>query len=122
MRTIRFRLTLLYSGIFALTFVLAGGYVLFEVRDAARKTVDKDLRRRLAALKSSLEGQKQHGEDADFAEDLDEQSALGPGRAWLQIADSQGRWLYRSAGINDQNNQPPSMDHLPPRGRTENVK
>jgi heavy metal sensor kinase len=121
MRSIRFRLTLLYSVIFAVTFLLAGCYVLFAVRDAASDTVDKDLHGRLAALKSYLARQKQHGEQAEFAEELDEQSALGPGRAWLQIADPHGHWLYRSPGITDDSTAPPSAAGLPPRGRTETV-
>ena len=115
--SIRFRLTAWYTGILTLSFALAGAYVLFAVQDAAKETVDKDLRARLASVRSYLA--KHTGGDAqsELAEDLDEQAGMGPGGAWMQITNAEGRWLYRSPAIADENTLPPSSAALPDHGR-----
>ena len=120
-RSIRFRLTAWYTGILTVTFAIAGAYVLFAVQDAARETVDKDLRARIASVRLYLSKHSGAHEISELVEDLEEQVSLGPGGAWLQIADTHGHWIYRSPAIVEESAVPPSASDLPLRGRARTL-
>lgn len=115
-RSIRFRLTALYTVILTVTFALIVAFVLFVVRDAAEETIDNDLRARLVALREYLPIQPGSNNDA-----REEQFATGPGAAWLRIADTNGRWIYRSDLAKRDASFPPSANGLRSKGKSENV-
>ena len=95
-RSIRFRLTAWYTGILVVTFALAGVFVLFVVRDAAQETVDNDLRARLAAVREYLPAVLAGRGDDHQNVALEDRFTPGPGGVWLQVADSTGRWVFRT--------------------------
>ncbi len=116
-QSIRFRLTAWYTGILMVTFALAGVFILFAVRDAAEETIDNDLRARLAAVREYLPT----AVGSDQNETLEEHFAVGPGGAWLQIADTGGHWLYRSDLMENDDTPPPSPASLTRRGKTRTL-
>ena len=121
-RSIRFQLTAWYAAILIVTFALAGVYVFIAVQHAAEETVDNDLRARLAAVREYLPRESGGEETEALGDALEERAALGPGGVWLQIADSHGKWIYRSDALEDEDATPVSMALLPPRGQTRTTR
>ncbi len=115
-RSIRFRLSALYAAILAVAFAGAAVYGAVAVKAASRKTADKELRARLSALRKAVASYRQGDEDSlgDLVEDS---SASGPAGDWLEVADSQGHWLYRADPMKRLDANPPSPQGLPARGR-----
>ncbi|WP_172838232.1 sensor histidine kinase [Terriglobus roseus] len=95
-RTLRFRITLLTALLLLVTFALTSVFVLYSVRHAYEETVDLELRARFQAAKETLSETKTR---VDWAEVLEDQEALGPAGAWMQISDSKGQFLYRSDAL-----------------------
>lgn len=118
--TIRFRLTALYAGLLALTLAATGVYVLYAVQDAARGTVDNELRARLSALGSLVSSPGAEGDDS-LSEIIEDGSASGSLGAWVQVSDAGGRWIYRSEAMTRLNIPPASREGLTPKGRAHTV-
>jgi heavy metal sensor kinase len=120
-RSIRFRLTAWYAGILVVTFLLAGAFVLFVVRDAAEETIDNDLRARIAAvqwyLPAVLAGLRTDHQD----EALDERFTAGPGGVWLQVADTAGHWVFRTDPAYPGILPSPSLSGLRRRGKARTI-
>jgi heavy metal sensor kinase len=104
-------------------FAFAGVLLFVAVRSAAEQTIDADLLARLGAVRGTLPGDLKAKPADNLSEELDEQVATGASGAWLQVADSTGRWVYRSAAIQDQEQRPPSIHtpHAGSRARTEAI-
>lgn len=95
-RTLRFRITLLTALLLLVTFALTSAFVLYSVRHAYEETVDLELRTRFEAAKETL---SEAHSTATWAEMLEDQEALGPAGAWMQISDSNGHLIYGSDAL-----------------------
>ncbi len=118
-RSIRFRLTAWYAMILAVTFAAVGIGVWLAMRDSIEDTVDKDLRSRLQAMRSFLQGQESNPE-GPIAE-LMEGATLAPSGTRFRVANADGRWLYQSPGTESWGAAPRDPARLPKRGRFETV-
>jgi heavy metal sensor kinase len=117
--SIRVRLTLGYFAFFAVTFAVFG-FGLFEaVRTSVHAAVDENLGFRLEGVLRIIQYHDPTAFPADFQDELLEHSELTPGGDLLQIADSEGNWLFRSAEINDYAISLPSGDLNQPRYETQ---
>ena len=95
-RSIQFRLTAWYAVILAVTFTAVGIGVWLAMQDSINETVDKDLRSRLQAMQDFLKP-KASGTEVPLDE-LIEDAALAPAGTRFRIANTGGRWIYRSPG------------------------
>jgi heavy metal sensor kinase len=121
-KSIRFRLTAWYTGILAATFCVAALGVALALHESTRKTIDKDLRARLATVRVYIDKQTLNEGMPHLLEELDEQAVMTPAATNLRIADSRGRWIYRSPGTEDWPVGPPNRDALPLAGRTQTIQ
>ncbi len=118
-RSIRFRLTAGYTAILAVTFAIVGVGVWMAIRTSIDKTVDKELRSRVNAIRNYLGRQNSAG-DAPL-EELIENAALAPPGTRFRIADARGVWKYRSPGTEAWEPTPPEPSSLPKRGRGKTI-
>jgi hypothetical protein len=93
----------------------AGAALFFAVRSAAERTIDTDLRARLAAVEENLPANLSEADRDELGEALEEQSGTGAAGVWLQVADNRGQWLHRSDAIKEPDQPPPAIE--PPRRR-----
>jgi hypothetical protein len=117
-RTLRFRITFLTALLLLVTFVLTSAFVLYSVRHAYEETVDLELRTRFQAAKETL---SETHTRTDWAEVLEDQEALGPAGAWMQISDSKGKFLYRSDALRTLP-PPPPQSALTDKGSLRTVR
>ena len=117
--SIRFRLTAWYAGILAATFAVAGIGVWLALRDSINDTMDKDLRSRLAAMRTLLE--RQTREPSESVDDFLEDAALLPVGARFRLADAHGVWLFQSPGTESWQSGLIDPSRLPVRGRIETL-
>jgi heavy metal sensor kinase len=119
--SVSFRLAAWYSAVLAVTFAVSAVGVWAALRQSIRDTVDKDLRSRLQAMEHSLgrltADPDRHGAGASLAG----QAFLPAAEALMRIAGTDGRWVYRSAGMENWGPLPAGTRPLPPRGRTQTV-
>jgi heavy metal sensor kinase len=94
LRSIRFRLTVWYGLILAVSFAIAGGGVWLGIRKSIHDSVDRDLNVRMARMREFLDHLKS-GEE-DIAEEMSEQSALAPAGNQFRLVDTAGRLIYQS--------------------------
>ncbi|MGC9291405.1 MAG: sensor histidine kinase [Acidobacteriaceae bacterium] len=113
---LRLRLTLWYFAILASGLLLFAVFVLLSLDHAIHRTVDRQLNDHLAAVRQVLEedankaftNQKDanekegNGGEAQLTHDLAEDIELSPGSMLLEVWDTSGRPVYRSA----------NMDHM----------
>ncbi len=118
-QSIQFRLTAWYAAILALTFAVVGIGVWLAVRDSITRTVDKDLRSRLLAMREYLQRQAADGDEP--GEELTENAALAPAGTRFRLADTAGKWLYRSPGSEDWSDAPPDSARLPAMVKIETI-
>jgi heavy metal sensor kinase len=93
------RLTLWYSGILGVTFVLLCGALFYEFRAGLYNEIDQELLARFDSLALFLKGTK----SVRWAEELDEEAdvfsgSLSTGQL-LQIREQRGAYLYQSPSI-----------------------
>jgi heavy metal sensor kinase len=120
-RSIRFRLTALYAGILTVTLALAGVYVFYAVRMAARNTVDSDLRSRLGAVRETLSREFDGTDTKHLGDEIEGHAAAAPAGVWLALADTQGHWIHRSKAMKNGEAKPPSIDGLAASGKIRTV-
>jgi heavy metal sensor kinase len=119
-RSIRFRLTALYSAILAAMLALIGIGVWLALRGSIHDTVDKELRSRLQATREFLTREKRDDGWTAAIKELAENAAVTPAGTHFRIADPHGRWLYQSRGTESWGTAPAIAD-LPQRGKTSIV-
>src|SRR5207302_7262008 len=119
-RSIRFRLTALYSAILAVTLSAVAGGAWFAIRNSINETVDKELRSRLRAMREYIVRERAMEDRAATVEELAENEAFTPSGTHFRIADAGGRWLYQSRGTAAWGS-PPAPATLPARGRASTI-
>jgi heavy metal sensor kinase len=97
--SIRMRLTLWYSSILAVTFVLLGSGLFYEMRRGLCGEIDLGLNNRLDSLQSFLESTKPLRWAAELDEEYEEKSAAGSAGELMQIRGKSGKWSYQSPAI-----------------------
>ncbi len=117
--SIRFRLTAWYAGILAATFAVAGIGVWLALRDSIDRTLDKDLRSRLTAIRTLLN--RQTREPHESLDDFLEDATLLPAGARFRLADAHGVWLFQSPGTESWQAGFTDPSQLPANGRIETV-
>ena len=117
-RSIRWRLTAWYSGVLAVTFLVAASGVWLSIRNSIHETVDEDLRARWKFVLESLAHQSEKQSFEPLARELAEQAEMAPAEVRYRIADSTGHWLYASAGTENWASSAPDPRRLPARGGT----
>src|SRR5664279_1393930 len=117
-RSIRWRLTSWYSGVLAVTFLVAASGVWLSIRNSIHETVDEDLRARWKFVLESLAHQSEKQSFEPLARELAEQAEMAPAEVRYRIADSTGHWLYASAGTENWASSAPDPRRLPARGGT----
>jgi heavy metal sensor kinase len=98
--SIRLRLTIWYFAVLAVVLSLFGVTAYFAMRNSIHRTMDEELRARMEGVRRLIERTAQEGGEEDLQYELREHSELRAGGALLQVSDTQGKWLYRSASMN----------------------
>lgn len=93
---IRLRLTAWYVAVMLLTLSLFGGGMFVAMHLAIDQTVDRDLRLRLAGVEEFLRLHASHMPLGRLQHEIREHAGMRPGGELLQIANSDGRWLFQS--------------------------
>jgi heavy metal sensor kinase len=120
-RSIRFRLTAWYAAIVAVVFAVAAIGTWLALRASIHETADKDLRARLKFVRTFLEEQKLEPGAGPLTDELGELEAAAPAGTNIRIADSNGRWIYRSPSTKGWSPNAPAPAALSARGRTETI-
>ncbi len=113
-QSLRFRLTAWYAAVLAAVFLVAGLGAWWTMRESIHRTVDRDLRSRLAAMRTYLVNQLADPESGTIAEELAEQGALAPAGPRFRLMGKDGNWIYQA----EEAKEWPSAQQL---GSTETV-
>jgi two-component system, OmpR family, heavy metal sensor histidine kinase CusS len=97
------RLTAWYSLILAEILSVFGVTAYLAMRNSIHETVDEDLQEQTQGIQRLMERTLSSGGEEDLQDELREHSVLRPGGALLQVSDSRGNWLYRSAAMSRYN-------------------
>jgi two-component system, OmpR family, heavy metal sensor histidine kinase CusS len=119
-RSIRFRLTALYSAILAATLCAVAIGAWFAIRDSINDTVDKELRSRLGSMREYVAREGVPEEGSASLDELAENEAFTPAGTHFRIAGANSRWLYQSHGTAAWGT-PPAAASLPARGRASTI-
>lgn len=119
-RSLQFRLIASYTSLLALTYVCTGVGVWLIVRHSITATVDKDLRARVRSFRAYLQA-PDLGPGDTLKEELTEMAATAPAGTSYRIADSSGRWLYRSSGTSSWDLPVPRRQSLPEDGQGSSI-
>jgi heavy metal sensor kinase len=95
--SIQFRLTAAYTAILGLTFALIGLGVWLALNHSIEETADRELRTRLADVRSYFNGFSPD-DLKHLEEEFREESLLGQFGANIRICDLKGKWLFRTPG------------------------
>lgn len=93
--SIRARLTAWYLAVVVATFVLFSVIAFYAMRKSIDTTVDEGLRDQVSGVKA-LMGRVLPEGPGRAADELRENFELRRGAGFIQVADSQGNWIYRS--------------------------
>lgn len=93
---IRVKLTAWYFVALAVTLVLFGAIAVLAMRTSIDRTVDEDLRDRSAGIQEFMERLPSEEASESLEHGLREHFELGEEGNWSEVADAQGRWVYRS--------------------------
>ena len=92
------RLTACFSGILALTLVMAGVGARWALRNSINDTVDRDLGERLSAMRAYLTKEGAQLPASELAGELAEAGAFIPAGVHFRVADRSGTWIYQAPG------------------------
>jgi heavy metal sensor kinase len=112
-------LTAWYAALLALVFVVVALVVWLALRHSIVRTVDKELRARLATVRAYVEQEARGPGIAHLEEELGEDAVVTPGAINLRIADISGTWIYRSPGTADWHFPVPARSTLPVNGQIQ---
>jgi hypothetical protein len=107
------RLTAWYFLILAAILSVFGVTAYFAMRNSIHQTVDQDLQEQTQGIQRLMERTLSSGGEEELKDELREHSVLRPGGALMQVSDSRGNWLYRSAAMSRYN--------IPKPGETSDV-
>jgi heavy metal sensor kinase len=93
--SIRVRLTVWYFAVLVMTFALFGTIAFYAMRKSIDATVNEELRKEAAGVEELIRRILPEGKPR-IGRELAENSELRRGMEFLQVADGQGRWIYRS--------------------------
>ena len=96
---LRVRLTAWYLVVLCFSLAILGLTIFWGAKRNLSRIVDDDLRARLAATRSFMAEQIPNDPTQDLQDEFQEFSASQPGGELLQIRDSSGNWLFRSASM-----------------------
>jgi heavy metal sensor kinase len=117
-RSIRFRLTVGYFAVLAVTFLLFGVGAFMAVRRAIQASVDHELRDRLGGVRAFMQ-QTMPGSLLEEAQhEFREHSAGGD---LIQVGDATGAWIYQSDSIRKYKLPAPRPEQLTQLSRCETV-
>jgi heavy metal sensor kinase len=119
-RSIRFRLTAWYAAILLITFAIVEIGVFMAIKQSTRRTIDRELRSRLAIVRAYVDQQTASADLSHLLEELNEATVMSPAATNLTISDARGRWIYRSPGTESWGAASPAA--LSPDGRTETIQ
>jgi heavy metal sensor kinase len=102
-KSIRLRLTWWYFGILCLALAVFGGGVWLAMRQSLFAAVDASLRDRVEGVRRFIQQESPGLNLDDIQFEFREHSVLGPGGDLFQVADVEGRWIYRSDPLYDSN-------------------
>lgn len=94
---IRVRLTVWYLVVFSVALAAFGTAVWMLVRQRLYSEIAGQLQARVAAVEHYMVAQHPGMSEAGMSRELSEEYDAENEGTWLQIADQDGRWLYRSA-------------------------
>lgn len=100
--SIGLRLTLWYAGILAAALLAFSGGLWLALEHSLYHAIDESLRDRVEGVREFIEAQTGSLSIDEMREEFREHSVLGPGGDLFQVADADGRWLYRSDPLYDQ--------------------
>ncbi len=118
-KSIRFRLTLWYTGVLALALLAFGGLSWVAVREVLRHAVNDVLEDRVQGVRRFMENQIGSLSVEEIRDEFKEHSVLGPGGDLFQVCDARGVWLYRSASLEDASVPIELPGQLPATGRKD---
>ena len=119
--SIRFRLTVWYATIFAVTFAGLAGGVWLAVQHSIRSVVDKDLRSRLEAMRHYVDQQMREGDDSHLRRELSEDADVASADSSVRIVSTKGTWIYRSPETEAWDQKVPRREDLPTDGKTTTI-
>lgn len=93
--SIRARLTAWYLAVLVATFVLFGTIAFYTMQKSIDTTIDEGLHDQVTGVKELMERVLPEG-PGRAADELRENFELRRGTGFIQVADAQGRWIYRS--------------------------
>lgn len=99
--SLRARLTAWYFAVVALSFLSLSVVALYGMNRSIVGAVDSELQDRAKAIRALIEHMVRSGRSAELSEELREHSGLGSTTALMQVADAEGRWLYRSRALRE---------------------
>ncbi|MDR3737960.1 MAG: ATP-binding protein [Terracidiphilus sp.] len=114
---IRLRLTLLYGSMFTGAALLLCSTALWMLQDSVKETEYHELQERADDVRSVLEHEDAASSPQELAHDLDAIYKFKDDGKYLQVRDSDGHWLFRSARMMAANPDLPSPVDLPQTGR-----
>ena len=115
--SIRARLTLWYSVILALTFMLLAAVLWFALQHSIRTSVDKNLRSRLETVHHYIDQQMRENEGVHLQQELSDDADVVAGGSLLRFASTTGAWIYRSRVTEAWRLTMPERDTLPREGK-----
>jgi heavy metal sensor kinase len=119
--SIGLRLTLWYAGILAAALLAFSGGVWLGLEHSLYHAIDESLRDRVRGVREFIETQTGALSLEEMRLEFREHSVLGPGGDLFQVADADGRWLYRSDPLYDQYAPIHRTDELGSSFKLENV-
>jgi hypothetical protein len=119
--SIRFRLTVWYATIFAVTFAGLAGGVWLAVQHSIRSVVDKDLRSRLQPMRHYIKQQMRGGDYSHLRQELSEDVDTISADSSVQILSTNGTWIYRSPETEAWDQRVPGREDLPIDGKTSTI-
>ena len=120
--SIRVRLTLWYFGIFAATFAIYGIAILLAMRASVDAVIDEELGIRLQGVQRFMERHDPTVSLEEMQYEFGEHAGLRPGGDLLQVSDTDGKWLFRSASIRDYQIELPPVGVSTPHYETLNLQ
>src|SRR6266851_3582422 len=98
-RSIGFRLTLWYFAILLASLAIFTVTVWISMRRSIKHTVDHALRERLTGVSDFLAVQLHNGSYDEVEREFEEHARLSSSGDLLQIADTNGNWIYRADAL-----------------------
>ena len=97
--SIRVRLTLWYSLVFATALFCIGLASLWMVHRAVTQLENNELQQRVRSVRRFLEARPAGESETQLQESIAAAYDVSHGNKWLQVIDEHGKWLYRSPHV-----------------------